>query len=246
MGIGRVALIVFSIATIFSIGLTNNLAYGVVVVDPLCVINNNNSLFFENNFVHASWEILTNAGPIVPDLCQFVFDTNSVFSLFTGSPFTGPVPTANCDESDICTFQIPNFVDELDTKIIFIDITFAGDPQPIPFPQQGSPTVTCNDSSGTSDGMFLEQGLDSPGLFIYDFKCIPNPDWEEITIQLGPNVLFVEIWTTSFDLISIGGTMVPIDTTALLFAGVQSISMWMIPVVVAGIGIGVFMIKRRK
>ena len=48
------------------------------------------------------------------------------------------------------------------------------------------------------------------------------------------------------DLILVGGTMIPIDTTALLLAGVQSISMWMIPVVAAGIVIGVFVIKRRK
>jgi len=46
--------------------------------------------------------------------------------------------------------------------------------------------------------------------------------------------------------IPIGGTMIPIDTTALLLASVQSISMWMIPVVAAGIVIGVFVIKRRK
>ena len=46
--------------------------------------------------------------------------------------------------------------------------------------------------------------------------------------------------------IPIGGTLIPIDTTTLLLAGVQSISMWMIPVVVAGIGIGIFVIKRRK
>jgi len=44
----------------------------------------------------------------------------------------------------------------------------------------------------------------------------------------------------------IGGTLIPIDTTTLLLAGVQSISMWMIPVVAAGIGIGIFVIKRRK
>jgi len=46
----------------------------------------------------------------------------------------------------------------------------------------------------------------------------------------------------------VGGSMVPIDTSALLLAGAQSISMWMIPVVVAGvgIGIGVFVIKRRN
>jgi len=45
---------------------------------------------------------------------------------------------------------------------------------------------------------------------------------------------------------AIGGELIPIDTTALLLASVQSISMWMIPVVVAGIAIGVFVIKRRK
>jgi len=44
----------------------------------------------------------------------------------------------------------------------------------------------------------------------------------------------------------IGGTFVPIDTTTLLLAGVQSISMWLIPVVAAGVGIGVFVIIRRK
>jgi len=44
----------------------------------------------------------------------------------------------------------------------------------------------------------------------------------------------------------VGGELVPIDTSALLLAGVQSISMWMIPVVIAGVGIGVFVIKRRN
>jgi len=44
--------------------------------------------------------------------------------------------------------------------------------------------------------------------------------------------------------VPIGGTFIPIDQSALLLAGVQSISMWMIPVVIAGIGI--FVIKRRN
>jgi len=44
----------------------------------------------------------------------------------------------------------------------------------------------------------------------------------------------------------VGGINIPIDTSALLLAGVQSISMWMIPVVIAGVGIGIFVIKRRK
>ena len=45
---------------------------------------------------------------------------------------------------------------------------------------------------------------------------------------------------------AIGGISIPMDTSALLLAGVSSISMWMIPVVIAGVGIGVFVIKRRK
>ena len=44
----------------------------------------------------------------------------------------------------------------------------------------------------------------------------------------------------------IGGELIPLDTTALLLAGVQSVSMWMIPVILAGAGIGVFVIKRRN
>ena len=48
------------------------------------------------------------------------------------------------------------------------------------------------------------------------------------------------------DIQVIGGSILPLDTTALLLAGAQSISMWMIPVILSGIGIGVFVIKRRK
>jgi len=44
----------------------------------------------------------------------------------------------------------------------------------------------------------------------------------------------------------IGGTFIQPDKTALLLAGAQSISMWMIPVVVSGVGIGVFVVLRKK
>jgi len=44
----------------------------------------------------------------------------------------------------------------------------------------------------------------------------------------------------------VGGELLPLDTTALLLAGVQSVSMWMIPVVVSGAGIGVFVIMRNR
>jgi len=56
---------------------------------------------------------------------------------------------------------------------------------------------------------------------------------------------YIEFKTSPPMFIVVGGTSIPIDTTALLLAGVQSISMWMIPIL-AGIGIGVFVIIRRK
>jgi len=40
--------------------------------------------------------------------------------------------------------------------------------------------------------------------------------------------------------------MIPIDSTALLLTGAQMNAAWLIPVIVAGIAIGVFVIKRRK
>ena len=42
----------------------------------------------------------------------------------------------------------------------------------------------------------------------------------------------------------VGGELLPIDTTALLLAGAQSISMWMIPVVVSAIGIGIVIARK--
>ena len=45
---------------------------------------------------------------------------------------------------------------------------------------------------------------------------------------------------------TVGGSMIPIDSVALLLAGVQSISMWMIPAVIAGVGISIFVAIRRK
>ncbi len=79
-----------------------------------------------------------------------------------------------------------------------------------------------------------------------------SPENHLCTVDLGSGVVTVIGATTDgLDAIAfvvdsaVGGNYIPINTSALLLAGVQSISMWMIPVVIAGIGIGVFVIKRR-
>ena len=43
----------------------------------------------------------------------------------------------------------------------------------------------------------------------------------------------------------IGGELIPIESTSLILAGAQSFS-WMIPVVVSGIGIGLFVVSRKS
>jgi hypothetical protein len=43
----------------------------------------------------------------------------------------------------------------------------------------------------------------------------------------------------------VGGNLVPIDSTALLLASAQSFS-WMIPVILSGIGIGLFVVSRKS
>ncbi len=45
--------------------------------------------------------------------------------------------------------------------------------------------------------------------------------------------------------IQIGGEIIPIDSTALLIAGAQTFS-WMIPVLLSGIGIGLFVVSRKS
>jgi len=57
---------------------------------------------------------------------------------------------------------------------------------------------------------------------------------------------FIDNISLTTDDLPVGGHIIPIDQTALLLAGVQSISMWMIPVVVSGAGIGVFVIMRTR
>ena len=74
-------------------------------------------------------------------------------------------------------------------------------------------------------------------------QLTPEP-YISIAIPGGEETLCVTAFK-SFP-VAIGGISIPIDTSALLLAGVSSISMWMIPVILDGIGIGVFVIKRRK
>jgi len=57
------------------------------------------------------------------------------------------------------------------------------------------------------------------------------------TSPLGPTLTIV------FDQV-IGGTIIPIDTTSLLLAGTYSTTAWLIPAIVAAIGIGIVILRK--
>jgi len=79
--------------------------------------------------------------------------------------------------------------------------------------------------------------LISPAALLQNSGILPAAIW---------NMVGGTLETIDSICIIIGGEIIPLDQTALLLAGVQSVSMWMIPVVLSGIGIGVFVIKRRS
>ena len=196
---------------------------------------------FDDNFVHAEW-IDPSSSLISPTF--FDSFSSSGLELFDVSkvsvPAAGQQGIGSCIDTS-CQFIVTNFVDILDTKIIQIDVTWGPTGVPVP----SVPEVLCD---GQQPPAQFVDGNEIDGFASWTFECQPNPDWEGINFDKDPATIIqrVQIWTTSFDDIPIGGTYIPIDQSALLLAGVQSISMWMIPVVVAGVGIGVFVIKRRN
>ena len=56
---------------------------------------------------------------------------------------------------------------------------------------------------------------------------------------------FVDDVSLTIDIMVIGGELLPIETTSLIIAGAQSFS-WMIPIVLSGIGIGLFVVSRKS
>jgi len=204
----------------------------------------------EPEFVEAEWTNLASGAlidtPTAPT--NFDFHSDSIF----GDPDFDSVPiNASCDPGDlICSIDLANFDDGLDIKTIELELRFGSTP----------PSISLEDvtTGGTDPGgdaadcivNFVDVDVDLDEVHI-GVTCTPNPIDEFVNIQFDSipdmaDITDIFIDTVSFDDVEVGGTFVPIDNSALILAGAQSISMWMIPVVIAGIGIGVFVIKRRK
>jgi len=82
--------------------------------------------------------------------------------------------------------------------------------------------------------------LGDVNLFVTDI-CILYSDGsficpENIDVNFPIDLIFIDI--------AVGGELIPINTTSLLLAGAQMTASWMIPVLVAGAGIGIVISRR--
>ena len=246
MGV-KITVVAFLMFTVLSLGLSSNSAFAGFSGPP------------EGVEMHYDFFCTGGIPPCVPDgqgtPTFFDFDGSGSGPSTNGFILTNAVnPGLGCS-AGICTIIIPNFEDDLEFKDIAIFVKFFGDvlPDSPPVTAASITDILCSDSiTGDVSGSVGFVGLDPEGSgeLLIELFCQPNPDYEIITIDFGEPAAttIVQVWveTQSFDDQPIGGISIPIDQSALLLAGVQSVSMWMIPVVIAGVGIGVFVIKRRK
>jgi len=145
-----------------------------------------------------------------------------------------------------CHIHVPNFDDPFNTKLIRINVHWSGPVQPETVNVKPSPGATSNDCIRGPLVVVNADGSQGDGHFYEDWTCQPNPDNERIWFSLDTRTLLTRVLvdSISLDRIVVGGSMTPIDTTMVLVASAQSTSAWMIPVIVAGIGIAVVIARK--
>ena len=145
--------------------------------------------------------------------------------------------SSDCDDSNVCTVDICDNFSCLNAPIGGScddgEFCTTGDTCSSGVCVGGSPT-DCSDGNVCTEDLCNET-----------IDTCENPDEEDGTPCGNPLVCFMGSCVAD-GAESVGGTFIQPDKTVLLLAGAQSISMWMIPVVVTGIGIGVFVVIRRK
>jgi len=146
--------------------------------------------------------------------------------------------------------MLPNFIDDLTAKKVRIQVLYD--------PQFSTPSV--KHPGGVKEDVNPGVEEDNPeicfrdevptntlsGYFFEDWTCDRNPVNEVIWIDIeGAVILEIVVDTISFGEKQVGGEIIPIESTSLILAGAQTFS-WMIPVVLSGIGIGLFVVSRKS
>ncbi len=175
--------------------------------------------------------------------------------LYIGASGVGPVPGSDWTTinpgADIAISDIENLNADLSSSVLSLGFDFVE-----PTTGFGCNNTTCVDSTfsvtlkngPTTVGSFQFNAPDNVLAFV-GVQSDTEFDRVEIREITGNNddEYFGEFYTSipppSVEII--GGEIIPIDTTSLLLAGTQTFS-WMIPVVLSGIGIGLFVVSRKS
>ncbi len=139
----------------------------------------------------------------------------------------------NNEVQSVCVVRVPNFIDPLGLKLFHITTDFAE-----------VDAIVCFDGQDIEEGSRDSQVPNGEG-FIEEWRCEPNPDFEDIffspTIKGFNNIV---IHTVSKDIPRVGGIFEGVDTTSLLVAGAQANAVWLIPVIVSAIAIGIVLTRK--
>ena len=183
-------------------------------------------------------------GPLNPD-----FPVSVEYKPALTNGLTGFTPQAIPVEQAV-HLMLPNFIDDLTAKKVRIQVLYD--------PQFSTPSV--KHPGGVKEDVNPGVEEDNPeicfrdevptntqsGYFFEDWTCIKNPVNEVIWFDItGAVILEIVVDTISFGEKQVGGEIIPIEQTSLILAGAQTFS-WMIPVILSGIGIGLFVVSRKS
>ena len=193
---------------------------------------------FDQNYVHAVWDLDGGMTIVDPPSASSNPPINFEYDESSSYPLAEVRPDGGCDGPN-CHFTLPNFVDDLNTKLIHIEVHFEGAPP-------SNPSVTCNDEGIESAGQLItDQQIDTE-IWLWEFECHPNPDFETINFtRADPGTDGVAFWTASFDEDIVAGELLSLDSSSLVVAGLTSSVMWIIPTVAGLAGAGVYLVKLR-
>jgi len=101
-------------------------------------------------------------------------------------------------------------------------------------------TVTSGNNQMGHDGIFESSLILAGRMYTEIFDSEPPGDYTYFCL--------VHPWMTGIvhvlPRITVGGEMIPVETTVLFLAGTQNIAAWFIPVIVSAIGIGIVIARK--
>jgi len=180
--------------------------------------------------------------PLVADCPDGVFNSGFPIVVEYKPPLIGVTSSVPQDQS--VHLELPNFIDEFNTKSIKVEIVYDGNAIVVPFVDNIKPANQDDDSCFAVSEISATDPSDIVTLVEF-WECRPNPDNERVWIFIGEaDVRSVNVWTVSFDRNAVGGDIIPLDTTMILVSGAQYTAAWMIPVIVSGIGIAIVIARK--